>query len=184
MAKGKRCCSHPKRGGDGANDWNAVGNTAYEATSSFGRIMQIVNVSVVTLICTPLIIWSIFLMASKTIYSASTNAIVQSADCKLNGAVNTCLLVIQFTAGSTVIKSNPMVMNGNYQTGQTVKVRYDPANPNTFVFGGISKRMVGLIMFLISLIVLIIAWIWFIVVMLNKTAAAVTGAADGIGMIW
>jgi len=85
--------------------------------------------------------------------------------------------------GSTDLYTPYFTTNGiQYTVGQSIPLYYDPNNLTDIEMSQDDYRFAGWLMLIISLIILISAWIWVILTHSYKPLAAYAGAAEGAAL--
>lgn len=165
----------------GGADGESLATGAYNAAAGFGRIMALFGAIIATIIAVALIAFGIWILVRKNKYSATATGTIAKAAC----AGNNCNVIIQFTpAGTTTpVTSNPMTLAGNFQSGQSIGINYDPSNPNNFQVQSNTAKIIAWLCIVIGVIMILLSWLWYYFTRVSKPAAAVTGVADGAGII-
>jgi len=171
---------HRRRGGD-MQQYQQYAEQATDTTATFGRITMVFRVVVGTLVCILFILIGIFMVRSRSIYNKSTRGKVNAVEC--NQGANNCSLKIEFMAGDKKVSNDHYQVNGtNYSQGQNITIYYDETNPANFVTS-MTVKYIGWLIISISFIIIIASWLWLYVVFKNRTAAAITGVAQGVDMV-
>jgi hypothetical protein len=105
-------------------------------------------------------------------------------DCKTSTSF-TCNFRVKYSlSGGTPDLYTPyFTTNGTqYVVGQKIPLYYDPNNPTDIEMSQDDYRVAGWLMLVISLIILIGAWVWVILTHSYKPLAAYAGAAEGAAL--
>ena len=156
-----------------------------DAAASFGRIMAWMKAIFGTLIALILIALGIFMLTRKNKFPMRATGTVTNSKCDESDPKSvTCTISFVFTpSNGKPIASAPMAVNQSYIKGQTITVFYEEDNPNNFVINPAPVKWIGWILLISGLLMLVFLWVWLWVVSKNNTAAAMNGAAEGVGMV-
>ena len=184
MAKTKSIkTTHISRKGGG------IGDDLYDGAASFGRFMATVWLVIGTLIGLVLLGISLYLLLTPPKYSEEATAKVKEVKCDRvpsgdsRGMLNDCIMKIEYT-----VDDKPIVKDYNskgskyYTTGDNIKIRYNPDNPEDFTTA-ISRKTVGWILLGIGAFIMILSWVSWWIVNQFKFAAAATGVGSAYDMV-
>ena len=165
-----------KRGGIGAvrnfiQENKSVLEPAYETSAIIGKAYAIFSAIGGTLLLLIFLFIGIWLVRMHRDKTASTSGTVIKSTC--NSSNNKCIVEVEYTVNNkkyTLNYESSTIVN----KGQTVKVYYDPKNPNNFVTGSTNK-VLGWIFIGIAIIGIILAWASLIFTLFFKPVAAATG---------
>ena len=163
-------------------DTSQLMNDAYDATATVGRIMSWINLVVGIIIGIIFIIVGIVILRNKTpSYDSSTIATITAVSCSGSGNNSSCTLTISYTVNDKTITNN-IIQNGVYNVDQTLKIKYNSANPQEISTDTISNTAFGWIIIVIGILIIIGVCIWTYVVQINKTIAAASGVGNVVGI--
>jgi hypothetical protein len=166
-------------------DRNVIGE-AYDGAALYGRFMALVSLVIGNIIAVVLIGVSIYLLVSKGKYTEVTTGTIQEATCNQtfvrNGVSTSCILKIQIEVnGKTYDVSHSTSGSKQYFKGNTIKVRYDPSNPQDSSIEP-SRALVGWILLGVGAFIIIAVWIYWWIVSTFKFAAAAQGVSSAYNM--
>lgn len=152
---------------------------AYQTTATIGRAYAIYSAIGGTLLLLIFLFVGIWLVRMHRDKTKSTTGTVLKSNC--DSSNNKCIVQIEYTVNNrkyTVNYESSSIVN----TGQNVKVYYDPTNPNNFVAGSTNKAL-GWIFIGIAIVGIILAWASLIFTLFFKPVAAATGVGAIMGAI-
>jgi hypothetical protein len=172
------------------------GEEVYGGVATFGRIQAIFSAVIGTIIGVIIIIVAIVIIShqsniKKTMGKASTDSVcVDSTSCTSSGnppvqqctTTKSCRNIVEYTVNGKNYRETMNTGNIEYHTGDDMVVYYnanDPANLESALI----PIWIPLILIFIGLLVISGGWMWVYITRKSKAAAAIGGAASGIGMI-
>lgn len=147
----------------------------YDTSASIGIAYSLFTTIIGTIICVLLIIigvWVKNLNKDKTAYT--TGIVKDVSDC--NYKAKSCISTIEFKVNDKDYSVKSATGIGN--KGQYISIYYNPENPNNFTINNYSNY-IGLIMIIISSVIILALWLWFILTLIFKPVAA----ASGVGAV-
>ena len=167
----------------------STGEKLYSGAATLGRVSAVIGTVVGTLAGLIMIPLGIYLLTKKIKKTATTSATVDDRSCTESAHDSSitynCTLNVKYKVGDTPYTS-VVTSSGdtNYGNAKTVKVYYDPSNPNNVSLdSGKSKHTAGIILIVVGVIVPLIAWIWLYFAQKYKAVAAVGGVSAGLDML-
>ena len=167
-----------------------VGQDVYDAAATYGRIKTSISTIISGFVLILFLMYGIWLVLSKDIYSAKTTAIIKNPDCitteeKDNKGnirrTTTCRVNITYTVNNQIYNKN-IDIQGPVTDGESLQIRYNPANPIDTTTN-ISQKMTGLIIIVICLVVGLIMWGWWYLTQKSKLAASAVAVDDAADVV-
>ena len=162
-------------------------NNAYSATSNFGKIKAIISAVVTTFIGIIMIIIGIYFIKKISILTSTATATITQLNgdyCIQNNNIWTCNMNVSFKDAigkSYTINNIQSSSQNNYTSGETIRIYYEPDNPNNASLQSDNTHTIGYILIIIAIIIMSISWIMVWLSQHYKIFAAaegVSGIAD------
>lgn len=165
-----------------------VGDDLYDGAATFGRFMATISLVIGVLTGLILIGISIYLLVTPARYTELTTAKVNEAKCDRvptgdsRGFMNDCIMKIEYTVDGKQIVKDHNSKGKYYSVGDTIKIRYDPSNPEDFSTS-MSRKTVGWILLAIGIPVIFLSWLSWWIATTFKFAAAATGVGTAYNIV-
>ena len=170
------------------NSPSSIANNVYETNADVGKTVGFFNVIVSTIICGLFFLVGLYLIFfTSPKRTSTTTGKITNASCTFQGGKSSsynCNLTISYILGSSTKTTNTSTNSSTrYTVGQSIKLYYDPQNETNIDITSDNYHVIGGIISGISLIVIIISWLWYYALTKSKVLAAIEGTKAEIGAV-
>ena len=181
----------------------------YTGTASFGRIMSKWSAIFFSVVGVLLIFLGIYLILKKNKITSSTSATVANCGVKTkafidsNGVIGkiatdcctpvannnnisyNCSVTVNYNVNGKPYSNSLKIPDAgtNWKTGDSIKIYYDPTNPNTMSYHSDNYHTMGVILIVVCVVVIALSWLQVYLTRHSKMFAGLVGAADGVHLI-
>lgn len=162
----------------------------YTGVAAYGRFRAVIATVMGTIFGIALLIGGVVLIKRKTRFTETTGAtVISEPACVQYHDQNTPKWKCTNIQLSYQINGKEYTLNANsdgairYSKGLPISIYYDPTNPANSSLVSDNVKIFGWILLAVGILVLVSAWIWLVIALKFKVAAAASGASGVIGTI-
>jgi uncharacterized membrane protein len=153
-----------------------IGEKIYDGTAALGRFTGFLSFIFGTIIAIFLVCIGVWLLFRKDKYTGVTTGVVTAAKCESSAKSTDCNLTVEYTVDSKKLTISSFTSGKKtYKNGDTLSVRYDPANPTDASTNTLSSRTVGFILIGVGILIALFSFVYYYMVSNYKIAAAAAG---------
>lgn len=150
----------------------------YDTTSSIGLVYNFGIAMIATIVMSLVIFVGVQINNYYYKYTGKAKGKIVSAKCYTeidnNKKYKKCDAMIEYEVAGAKYKQN-YISDSLVNVNESVDVRYEPSNPNNFTTKYSMMLYIGWGLIIFSVIIILLAWAWFVLSWVFKPIAAVSG---------
>jgi len=159
--------------------------TIYKGAAGLGRFTTSLRFYISIGIAVIMVAIAIYLFTRPEVKTAKVSGTVLEVNCTPLDKSFNCNLKVKYTTQDQVERTSNVMMTNQvqYTVGQVVNFSYELENPTTLHQTVISKKLVGVILIGVAVLLVGGSYVWKYITSKYEVAAAATGVGDVFGAI-